>query len=139
MKSLTMNMMLATAALMVASSAAMAADAVTFQIPFAFQAAGKTMASGTYRVRPANDKAYYTLSNVRSGETVFVNALSPHDPAKEWKSQDGGALQFECTDGPCGLKQLWTGQGHPAVYVSSPRGQESKSTRLALIRASNSK
>ena len=140
MKSLTMNLMFAAAALVTASSAAMAADVVAFKVPFAFQAAGKTMAAGTYRVRPANDKSYFTLSNVRSGETVFVNALAPHDPEKEWKSQDGsGVLQFECGEGECGLKQLWAGQGYPAVYVSRPGGQEGKSTHLALIRSANSK
>ena len=146
MKSLTMNLMFAAAALMVASSAAssaaiaaMAPEVVKFEIPFAFQAAGKTMAPGTYRVRPANDKSYFTLSNVRSGETVYVNALAPHDPEKEWKSQDGGVLQLECGDGQCGLKQLWAGEGYPAVYISSPRGQAGKSTHVALIRSVNSK
>ncbi len=117
----------------------MAADVVKFEVPFAFQAAGKTMAPGTYRVSPANDKAYFTLSNVQSGATVFVTALAPHDPEKEWKAQGGGALQFECGDGQCGLKQLWVGQGYPAVYFSSPQGNESKSTHLALIRSVSSK
>jgi hypothetical protein len=76
---------------------------------------------------------------VRSGETVFVSALSPHDPDKEWAAQRGGMLQFECSDSRCGLKQVWAGLGQPAVYVSSPREQEGKSTRLALIRAASSK
>jgi len=90
-------------------------------------------------VRSANDKPYYVISNVRSGETVFVNALAPHDPEKEWKTQDGGALQFECNDGQCGLKELWAGAGHPAYYVPGPRGRDHESTRLALIRSANSK
>ncbi len=146
MKSLTMNLMFAAAALVVASSvasstasAAMTADVVKFEVPFAFQAGGKTMAPGTYTFRSTSNETYYTLSNVRSGEKVFVTAAAPHDPAREWKTQDGGALQFECTDGQCGLKQLWTGQGHPAFYLSSRRGNEGKSTHLALIRSANSK
>jgi hypothetical protein len=143
MKSLTMNLMFAAAALVVvssaASSAAMAADVVKFEVPFAFQAGGKTMAPGTYTFRPSNDDAYFLVSNVRSGEKVFVSALGAHDPEKEWKAQDGGILQLEFGDGYCGLKQLWTGQGHSAIYLSKPGGNEGKSTHLALIRSVNSK
>jgi hypothetical protein len=139
MKSLTMNLMLATAALTVASSAAMAADIMHFEIPFAFQAAGKTMAPGTYTFRTLNNVPYFSVSNVRSGETVFVTALVSHDPEKEWKNRDGGVLQFECSEGQCGLKQVWAGQGRPAIYVSSPHGNEGKFTHLALIRSVNSK
>jgi hypothetical protein len=124
---------------MVASSAAMAADVVKFDVPFAFQAAGKTLAPGTYRLRAADNKMYFTMSNVRTGTSVFMNALSPHDPEKEWQSQNGGILEFACNDGQCALKQLWTGKGHPAVYISIPHEQEIKFRRLALIRSADSK
>jgi opacity protein-like surface antigen len=138
MKSLTMNLMFATAALMVASSAAMAADAVSFEIPFTFQAGSKTMAAGTYQVRPANDKSFYTLTNARSGQTAFVSALAPHDPKKAWEGRAGGTLEFDCSDGPCGLAQIWAGPSHQAVYISNVKhGRESG--RLALIRSVNSK
>ena len=142
MKSLKMNLMVAAAALVVASgaaSSAMAADAVKFEIPFAFQAADKTMAPGTYGVSPGNGKSYFILSNLQSGKTVFVSEFGPHDPDKEWKAQGGGTLQFSCSEGECELKQLWTGQNHPAVYIRNSRRQERTSTHLALIRAVNSK
>ena len=139
MKCLTMNLMLAAAACLAASSAAMAAD-MKVEIPFAFQAAGKTMAPGTYNVRSLHAETQFYLSNAQSGEGVFVNALDGHDPAKEWKAADGGILQFACNDSRCALTQLWTNQGYPAYYISGPKvREEAKFTRVALIRAANSK
>ena len=48
MKSLTTNLMIAAAALFAAG--AVSAQTMTADIPFAFQAGGKVMAAGTYRV-----------------------------------------------------------------------------------------
>jgi len=139
MKSLTKKLMFAAAALVVGSSAAMAADVVVFTIPFAFQAAGKTMTPGTYEVRSVNSAAYFTLSNARSGESVYVNARGPHDPKKEWTAQNLGVMQFACGDNGCTMTELWTGDGQAARYISNPGVPDGKSTHLALIRASNSR
>ena len=138
MKCLTMNLMLATAALVVASSAASAAD-MKFEIPFAFQAAGKVMAPGTYRLHASNGEVQFSLKNEQSGTGVFFNAPAGHDPQKEWKLRNGGVMQFACSEGACALKQLWTNHGYPAYELSTPKAKEGKVTRLALIRAATSK
>ena len=143
MKSLTMNLMSAAAAL-VASAASGAASSLAkapdmkVEIPFAFQAGGKVLAPGTYKVSSPSGGTF-RLSNAPSGDGVYLNALAPHDPAKEWSAQDAGVLQFACTDSQCALTQLWTGKGHPAHYVSNPHPQEGKPTHMALIRAAVSK
>jgi hypothetical protein len=67
MQSSTINLMLATAALMVASTVASAED-LKIQIPFAFQASGKVMAPGTYILRGSQDESHFMLSNVQSAE-----------------------------------------------------------------------
>ena len=138
MKSLTMNVILATAAWMVASSAASAAD-LKFEIPFAFQAAGKVMAPGTYRLHASNGEVQFQFSNTQSGEGVFFNAPPSYDPQKEWKGRDGGVLQFACGDSGCALRQLWTNRGYPAHKFSAPKASDGKPIRLALIRAATSK
>jgi hypothetical protein len=139
MKSLTMNLMLAAAACMAASSVAMAAD-MKAEIPFAFKVAGKTMSPGTCNVRSLHAETQFYLANTRSGEGVFVNALGGDDPRKEWKAANAGVLQFACSECGCALAQLWTNEGYPAHYISNPKTRDdAKFTRVALIRAANSK
>ena len=138
MKSLTMNVMLATAAWMVASSAAVAAD-MKFEIPFAFQAAGKTMAPGTYKVQTSNGEMNVALVDSTSGEGVYLNVRANDDPQKEWKGLAGGVLQFACVHGGCVIAQLWTNSGYPAHHFSNPKMHESGPTHLALIRAATAK
>jgi hypothetical protein len=96
MKSFTINLMLATAAVMVASSAAMAAGPVKFEILFAFPVGDKTMVPGAYTVRAADNEPFFVIANAQTGKKVFVSSVSPHDPQKEWRTSNGGALQFEC-------------------------------------------
>jgi hypothetical protein len=132
MKSLTMNLILATAAWMVASSAATAAD-LKFEIPFTFEAAGKAMAPGTYRLHASNGEVQFQLQNTQTGQAVYFNAPGGYDPEKQWKTREGGVLQFECSGGECGLKQLWTNRGYPAYKFPTPKAGEN--TRLAIVRS----
>jgi hypothetical protein len=138
MKRLTMNLMLATAAWMVASSAAMAAD-LKFEIPFAFQVRGQVMSAGTYRLHASNGEVQFFLKNAGSGEAIFFNAPGGSAPEKEWRGRNGAVMQFACSEKGCALKQLWTNCGYPAYRFSTPKPAEGSVTRLALIQAAASK
>jgi hypothetical protein len=94
MKSLTINPILATAALLLASTVASAAD-MRFEIPFAFHAGGKVMAPGGYLVRASSGEARFFLQNTQSSEGVHLLGLGEQDPRKEWKDSADGVMQFE--------------------------------------------
>ncbi len=138
MKNLTMNVMLATAAWMVASSAASAAE-LRFEVPFAFQAAGKVMAPGTYKVQTADGETKVELVESKSGDGVYLSIRANDDPKKEWKGGNGAVLQFACVEGRCAIAQLWTNSGYPAHSFYNSKMHDGGSTRLALIRATPSK
>ena len=75
MKSVTMNAMLATAAWMVASTAASAAE-LKFDVPFAFQAGSKTMAPGKYVVRASNDEVHFPRSRIRNPPRLGIPVIA---------------------------------------------------------------
>jgi hypothetical protein len=132
MKSLTMNMMLAAAALM-AGSTAVSAQTMKAEIPFAFKAHGKVMPAGQYNVYRAKDETSFTIRNAQSHESVMLLALAGEDAAKGWDSRNGGLLQFVCSEG-CTLQRIWTHQGYPVHELAPRKPVEGKSTRLAVIR-----
>lgn len=138
MKSLTTSMMLATAAWMIASTTAFAAD-IKFEIPFAFRAVGTVLAPGVYRLRTSPGEVQFSLLNARTGKQIFMNAQASVDPRKEWSTLEGGVMQFACGDNECTLTQVWTHGGFPAHAIANPDAQHGKPARLALIRAVNSK
>jgi hypothetical protein len=134
MKSATINLMLATAALLVASTVASAED-MKVDIPFAFQAGGNVMAPGAYMVYGAPNEWHFMLVNVQSHEKVFLLSGALTDPPQHWRTAGGGMLQFECGDTGCALKRLWTGHAYPAQEFSTPKAQKGYYTRLAVVRA----
>jgi hypothetical protein len=135
MKSSTINLMLAAAALMAVSSAA-SAQTLKAEIPFAFDAAGHRMAAGTYYVNRATDERSFTMRNVQSQQSVVLLSLADVDPDKGWQKGDG-KLQFACTDG-CTLQQIWTGKSFPAHKVAGAKSERERPARLALIRLATS-
>jgi hypothetical protein len=135
MKSSTINMMLATAALMVASNVVSAAE-MKFEIPFAFQAGGKVMAPGTYTVRGARDESNFLIRNKQSSEGIYLLSQGTQEPRKEWQDEAGGVLRFECNGGGCALTQVWTHDNFPAhLLPGSKKTQKGQDTRLAVIRS----
>jgi hypothetical protein len=134
MKSVTMNAMLATAAWMVASTAASAAE-LKFDVPFAFQAGNKVMAPGKYVVRASNDEVHFQIKNSQSADSVFLLSQGSDNPRKEWEALIGGVLQFECVEDRCTLRQVWTHDGFPAQVLPGPKPHKGQSTRVAFVRS----
>jgi len=134
MKSVTMNLMLATAALMVASTVA-SAQTVKATIPFAFQYKGKVMPAGTYRVTDSGVNPWLEVANVRTREKTFMVPQAAVDPQKEWLSSPGGILQFTCRDGACVLTRVWTNSGKPARTFPGPKTQDHANVAVISLAA----
>ena len=133
MNNLTLNLMLATAALMVASSVA-PAQTMKAQIPFAFRSAGKTMAAGTYLVRTTSAGDMFQLTDLASGNSILLMPAIRLDPPKAWQAGGGGVLQFACSDNGCSLKRIWTDRGSPVHEFTDPNGSNDKPIYVAAVR-----
>lgn len=131
MKSLT-NLMLATALVMVASTAA-SAQVMKAQVPFAFQVSGKTLPAGTYDVSRVVGEKGFLFRNVENHQAATVIAGANEDPQDTWKSLAGGVLQFECSD-RCSLSRIWTHRGYPAHDVHVTRTPQEQPVRIAEVR-----
>ena len=135
MKSLTMNLMLATAALMVASTVA-SAQTLTATIPFSFQAGNAVMAPGTYQLSNRGGERWFQLKNVESNQATYLMPLGTQDPPEEWQkastSPSRSFIGFACGDDHCVLKSTWIAQTDSAHEFATPN--EGKLARLTMIR-----
>ena len=131
MKSSTMNLMLAAAILLVASTVA-SAQGMSAEIPFNFVAAGKVMPAGTYHVSDTAGQSHFRISDAH-GHQALLAAHVDQDPVKEWTRGNGGVLQFTCSDA-CTLQQIWTNTGFPAHKLQVTDHRTDQPTRVAVIR-----
>jgi len=100
MKTFTMNMILATAALF-GASVAQASTVLRAEVPFPFSMNGREFRPGTYEVRSDNSPLQLVLCNLenyRMGVALYNPEELPRD-ASDGKSK----LVFECNDGACVL------------------------------------
>src|SRR3989442_10491057 len=133
MKNLTMKMMVAAAALVVAVGVA-SAQGMKAEIPFRFQAAGVWLEPGTYSIRNiSGSSVLYRIANM---DTAGGVAAMPQFPMDNFNAKDNpGKLVFECVDGPCALVQLWDGRRGVAYAFSRPkRAKEAALASLISIR-----
>ena len=134
MTNATVKMMLATAALMVASTAA-SAQTMKANIPFRFEAAGKMLPAGTYTVSAQDAQARFQLRNTGTGNSVMLSSSISADPESQWRRQAGGILQFACAD-TCELRTVWTNGASPAHKFLPGKSNNGKPVHLAVIRVS---
>jgi hypothetical protein len=118
MKNLTNKMTIVAAAFLAVASAA-SAQSMEAKIPFAFRAAGKVMAPGTYHVRMQTQPSGYpllTISSHESGQSILAVAFGNGNPKAAWKATGDAVLSFECGNSRCALRQVWMGAGTSQVY-----------------------
>jgi hypothetical protein len=137
MKKLTTNLMLATAALVVAAGAASAQTQalMTAQIPFEFRAGNQVMAPGTYqidRLQSATAQPVFRLSNAHSGGSIMLLPQAPVDPRKQW-AEGEPKLLFACTSGSCSLAQIWSGSESYAYKFRAPKPGQGETAVLREI------
>src|SRR5690349_15396760 len=118
MTNFTKNFAITVAALALSAGAA-SAQQLKAEIPFAFQAGGKVMPAGTYRVNnvATNNGAVFALQGDKTSSVVLPGAR--HDANKSW-SDKAPRLAFACGE-TCQLTEVYAG-GDASAY-SIPMGK----------------
>ena len=133
MKKLKVNLMVAAAALVVASGPA-SAQAMKAEVPFRFQAASAWLEPGTYTVEQlagSTSIAVYRLTNADHGGAVLAVSLSRLDTGRSYPGL--GKLVFQCAGGRCALVQLWDGAREVAYQFGHPKWSKSEAISAAVI------
>jgi hypothetical protein len=122
MKTSTMRLMIATAALTVAACSA-SAQTLKAEIPMSFRVAGTLMAPGSYEVRQVNStgRTYVHLRNLNTYASVLLAQGVKSDPPKTWRQDGSPRIGFACLGGSCMLSQLWNGQDDFAFNFPAPK------------------
>ncbi len=104
MKSSTLRLMIAAAALVVAAGTA-SAQTYKAEIPMAFRAAGKLMTPGSYEIRVSRNTAteLVFVRNIDAKSAVILVAQVKADPPKEWRKTAEPKVGFACIGGACNL------------------------------------
>src|SRR5215469_18846064 len=111
MKSATMGIIIAAAALSVAAGVA-SAQTYKVEIPLAFRAGNTLLQPGAYDVRVslgATGIASVTIQNKDTNSTVVVLLTYGSDAPKRWREAGKPVFAFECAESHCMLRTLWTG------------------------------
>ena len=132
MKHLTMNSMLASAAVVLAAGSA-SAQTLKADVPFTFQAAGVVMAPGTYEIRGGSKMAkFVVLRNTETKNSVLM-VYSSEDVSKELKSRGTPSLAFECSGARCAIREMWKGSETASYRFKGPKVASDGDSRIAMI------
>ena len=126
MTSLTMKLTIAAAALFAAG--AVSAQTMTADIPFAFQAGGKVMAAGTYRVDLRGPAGIVLIHDQRWKNVVLATPITHID-----RQENTAKLVFVCGRGPCTLVQVWPGYAEDGLLFRSPKLDRNEEASLTVI------
>ena len=133
MKNLTMNMMIAAAALVVAAGVA-GAQTIQAEVPFGFRAAGKVMPAGSYRVSASHLSGGSLAVTLRNEDTNHSVITMPYANNIQKKGDTPVSLTFECSGSDCALVQMAPGNGQNYRFWR-PKTEKDGATRVAVIRA----
>jgi len=124
MKRSTLNLLLATAAVLAASTMA-SAQTIKADIPFPFRAAGVTMTPGSYELtRFSLSHQLLELRDLNRNKTIVLSAGIPQDAPLAWTTAGRPMLSFTCGDNGCALTRVWTGRGSDAQKFVVPQEKE---------------
>ena len=126
MTSLTMKLTIAAAALFAAG--AVSAQTMTADIPFAFQAGGKVMAAGTYRVDLGSNVGLVMIRGTRREGAVLVQPITHID-----RREATAKLVFVCGRGPCSLLQVWSAYSEKGLLFLTPKLDRNEEASLTVI------
>ena len=131
MKNLTMRMMVAAAALVVAGGVA-SAQVMKAEIPFRFQAAGAWLEPGTYLINHiSGSSAIYRIANLDAAGAVL--AMPQFTISRSNGNDSKGRLVFECAAGKCVLVQLWDVSNEIAYGFSRPKRSKEEAALASVI------
>jgi hypothetical protein len=133
MKSLTTRLLIAAAALAVATGAA-SAQTMKADVPFAFRAGDKVLPAGEYRVEVTGANRMVILSNFKQKQSAILIAINAGTAPKDWRTSGAAVMSFECGIGRCALTQLWSGYDSPALSLPHGKATGGEHAALTLIR-----
>ena len=124
MKTTTMNLMIATAALAVAACSA-SAQTLKAEIPMSFHASGKLMAAGTYELRQVSGSGpeIVRVYNTQTHSAVVLLASVKGDAPKAWQKDGTPKITFECLGDSCTLRRMWNGEGRDSYTFPAPKAR----------------
>lgn len=126
MRNLTNKLMIAAAALLAAGAAS--AQTLKADVPFAFQANGKTMPAGIYTVNLRGPAGTVSLQGDWKASAVMAR------PVSHIESQDQTPrLVFLCRRGTCTLIQAWPGYHQLGLSFNAPRMERYEEASLTVI------
>jgi hypothetical protein len=101
-------------------ASAFAQDVIRVNVPFNFEANGKTMKAGVYDVQARSNAAIIEVTNIRGGGHVFRVATPLGSP----KPNTEPRLVFRCNDETCSLAQVWTSAAGYGYSTAKPADHE---------------
>ena len=123
MKTTTMNLMIATAALALAACSA-SAQTLKAEIPMSFHASGKLMAAGAYEIRQVSaSPAYFHVYNTQTHSAVALVPGVKADVPKAWQKDGTPRVAFECLGDSCTLRRMWNGEGAEVYTFPAPKAR----------------
>lgn len=98
-------------------------------IPFTYQANGRTLAAGKYAISENASRSQFMLRDTATGHAVFVMGV-PDKIA----NNDTSKLVFSCYSGECSLSQIWVqGNSYKLKLPSLEKEATSHAGVAALI------
>jgi len=120
MKSSTMTMMIAAAALTVAAGSA-SAQSFKAEIPLTFKAGNAVMVPGSYAVNVSGDGKLIQIRNAETQKSVVMLSVPGGDVPKAWRATDKPVISFACVEGSCSLSRMWNGKDSSDYRFPAPR------------------
>lgn len=132
MTNFTTKLMIAAAAMAVAAAAA-SAQTMKADVPFSYQARGKTMAAGTYWVTP-NSNGIILLQSKDGHNSVLAMSASRIESDKPGNAK----LVFSCRRGNCTLVEVWPGITNGAYSFPLPKDRDYEAALVVVALHRNS-
>jgi len=138
MKSITTKLMMTAAVLTIATTVA-SAQTYRADIPFAFRAGAKMMASGSYQIRV--DSTHNFLVVISNYDARQAAVLLPNSTTNEkWSAPASDpVLSFECASSRCALARLSPGYGNPSLNFHRPalgKQEQASAPEIRLVKIS---
>ena len=111
MKNSMMRLMIAAAALAVAAGTA-SAQTYNAEIPMKFRAGSTMMLPGSYAVRVSpgiTGIPQIFVRNLDNQKEIILVPSTGKDAPKAWRDAGKPVFAFECVEGRCLLRSMWTG------------------------------
>jgi len=131
MKNLTSKLTIAAVALVAAGAAS--AQVMKADIPFAFQAGGKVMAAGTYRVDLHGLGGSVVIQDANWHSSVMAMPVARID-GRDGDSNGDAKLIFTCRHGVYTLAQAWPGTSGTGLKFYTPKTKRDEEATLSVIR-----